>query len=1019
MHKPVLRKKPLVQGIALALGVATMVPAYAEDPVALEEVVVTGIRASLEASMDLKRNAAGVVDAITAEDMGDFPDTNLAESLQRITGVSIDRERGEGARVTIRGFGPDFNLVTLNGRQMPTAGAPTGVTGGTGRSFDFGNLASEGISTVEVYKSGRADVATGGIGATINITTTRPLDSPGFKATAAASAMYDDSRTNLSSAEWTPEISGLISDTFMDDRVGVALSIVRQDRKSGAATASIGGWRTFSGPTDNCWCTANVSEWGGIPPAGDPNIENRPGEGDIYSVPQSIGYELADYDRTRTNGQLTVQFRPVDSVTATLDYTYSELELDRSYNNLSAWFNFGRTESVWSDGPNASPLVYTENSPGPSPGDDQAPGPYDYSMGAGTDAFKTENKSLGFNVGWQATDRLYIEADYHDSSAESRPNSPFGSQALLSIASYTRVRTSGYFDKEFPVLELGLNETLSPDSMVVTGSVFTNDYSKMDINQGRLSGNLEFDTDFVRSIDFGVQLTEVDNRATGSVTQRDSWFATTPLGAIADLMEPANLGDSFDQIPGGSDPRLQKDFYTFDMAALIARTEALLASGDAVFQGASSGDNGPCGTALCPTGTAQYDRVTTEKTKAFYTQVNMATEWGQMPVDMRLGLRYEKTDVTSKALAPNYTKLVWVGGNELSLNSEGQTYTQGKGSYDYFLPNFDFSIDLTEGLKARASLSRTRARPKFTDIQGGLSLDSPVRITGGTGRRGNPALEPYVSNNLDLSLEWYYGNGSYVAAGYFRKDVKNFIGTGNVVENSGDLPHPGLGTLAEEARQATGSSDSGTLFSWICANRATAAGVSAGPPCTITGIEGRDPVSPFNVSIPVNIEKSVVDGWEFVVQHNFGDSGFGVILNATIVDADVAYNDLFCSPPAGRGDCNLSSQQFVISGLSDSANAIGYYEKHGVGVRLAYNWRDKFLAGTGQANMGAVPPTYVEAYGQWDLSASYEFNEHLIVFTDIINLTNETTHVYGRDKLQTLFASQLGTRYNLGVRYKF
>jgi TonB-dependent receptor len=1011
MYKPTVKMKPLAQGVALALGVATLTPTFAQaadEPAQLQEVVVTGIRASLEASMDLKRNAAGVVDAITAEDMGDFPDTNLAESLQRITGVSIDRERGEGTRVTIRGFGPDFNLVTLNGRQMPTAGAPNGVTGGTGRSFDFGNLASEGISAVEVYKSGRADVPTGGIGATINIKTTRPLDAPGFKATAAASAMYDESRTNLSSSSWTPELSGLLSDTFMDDRVGVALSVVRQERKSGAATASIGGWRTFTGPTDNCWCTANVSEWGGIPPAGDPNIENRPGEGDIYSVPQSIGYELADYDRTRTNGQLTVQFRPVDSVTATLDYTYSELELDRSYNNLSAWFNFGQTESVWTDGPNASPLVYTEISEA-----------YDYSMGTGTDAFKNENKSLGFNLGWQATDRLYIEADYHDSSAESKPNSPFGSTALLSIASYTRGRTTGYFDKEFPVLELGLNNPLSPNDMVVTGSVFTNDHSKMDINQGRLSGNLEFDASFVKSIDFGFQFTDVDNRATGSVTQRDSWFATTPLGAIADLMQPANLGSSFDQIPGGSDPRIQSDFYTFDMASLIARTEALLASGDAIFQGASSGDNGPCGTALCPTDTPQYDRITTEKTKAFYTQVNMATEWGEMPVDMRLGLRYETTDVVSKALAPNYTSLVWVGGNELSLTSSGQTYTQGKGSYDYFLPNFDFSIDLTEGLKARASLSRTLARPVFTDIQGGLSLDSPVRITGGNGRRGNPALEPYVSDNLDLSLEWYYGNGSYIAAGYFRKDVKNFIGTGSVVENAGDLPHPGLGPLTEEARQATGSSDSGTLFTWICNNRASAEGVSAGPPCTITGIEGRDPASPFNISIPVNIESSVVDGWEFVIQHNFGDSGFGVILNATIVNADVSYDDLFCSPPEGRGDCNLSSQQFVISGLSDSANAIAYYEKRGFGVRVAYNWRDKFLAGTGQANMGAVPPTYVDARGQWDLNASYEFNDHLVVFTDIINLTNETTHVYGRDKLQTLFASQIGTRYNLGVRYKF
>ncbi len=156
--------------------------------------------------------------------------------------------------------------MTLNGRQMPTAGGVNGT--GLGRSFDFGNLASEGISSVEVFKSGRADMPTGGIGATININTTRPLDSPGFRATASASGMYDDSRTNLSNTSVTPELSGLISDTFMDDRIGVALTLVRQERESGSATASVGGWRTFSGETDNCWCGAGPVRVGRDPAGG-------------------------------------------------------------------------------------------------------------------------------------------------------------------------------------------------------------------------------------------------------------------------------------------------------------------------------------------------------------------------------------------------------------------------------------------------------------------------------------------------------------------------------------------------------------------------------------------------------------------------------------------------------------------------------------------------------------------------------------------------------------------------------
>jgi TonB-dependent receptor len=995
MQKSTIRRKPLVEGIALALGAAAMMPAQAQEaaPVALEEVVVTGIRASIEASMDLKRNATGVVDAITAEDMGDFPDTNLAESLQRITGVSIDRERGEGSRVTVRGFGPNFNLVTLNGRQMPT-------TSGLNRSFDFGNLASEGISAVEVFKSGQADVPTGGIGATINVKTTRPLDAPGFKATAAASAMYDDSRTNLSDTNFTPEFSGLISATFLDDRVGVALSAVRQERESGGATASVGGWRTFSGETSNNWGGEGPLEWGGIPY--NDAQQNRPGAGDIYSVPQNIGYELADYDRTRTNGQLTLQFRPVDNLTATLDYTYAELELDRTFNNLSAWFNFDAQETLWTDGPNATPLTYTERLPNS-----------DYAMAAGTDAFKNELKSLGFNLEWNVTDNLTLALDYHDSTAENRPNSPFGNAAQLAISAFTRNSTTGYFGQELPILELGLANPLSPDDMIVTGSVFVNDFSKMDIQQGSLSGNLEFDTSFVRSIDFGVQFTDVDNRAAGSVTQRDAWGGVTQPGAISDLLTPASMANSFNQISGGRDPRRQSDYFVYDMAALIARTEALIASGEATLFPTGSGDLGPCGTGLCPTDNLQYDRLTSEETRSVYVQVNMATEWGSMPVDMRLGLRYEQTDVVSDALAPNYTELVWNSGNEIALRFDGTTYTQGKGDYDYLLPNFDFGIDLTDTLKARASVSRTLARPGYLDIQGGLSLASPVRVNGGTGSRGNPALLPYVSDNLDLSLEWYYGNGSYVAAGYFYKEVENFIGIASVVETAGELPHPALGPLGDEARAATGSADGATLWNWILDNRPDAEGVDA-VAREIRGVAGRDPSSPFNLTIPVNIDKATVDGWEFVVQHNFWDTGFGVIANYTIVDADVGYDNLLCEQP----NCNLS-QQFVLTGLSDSANLIAFYEKYGFGIRLAYNWRDKFLAGTGQNNVGAGPPTYVDEYGQWDLSASYEFNDHLIVFTDILNLTNETAYVHGRDELQVLFATQQGTRYNVGVRYKF
>ena len=240
MNPTTFHKSRLATSIALVLGVVMPGQALADQTTTakdenIEVISVTGIRGSLIKSMDTKRSAEGIVDAISAEDIGKFPDTNLAESLQRITGVSIDRVNGEGSKVTVRGFGPDFNLVTLNGRQMP-------VTTGS-RSFDFANISSDSISGVEVHKTSLASNSTGGIGSTIDVQTLRPLNSPGEK-TIANVAMVDDRSTEKGSA--TPEFSGLYSNTFNDNKFGVLISGSYQERESGNQQANVGtGWRSF------------------------------------------------------------------------------------------------------------------------------------------------------------------------------------------------------------------------------------------------------------------------------------------------------------------------------------------------------------------------------------------------------------------------------------------------------------------------------------------------------------------------------------------------------------------------------------------------------------------------------------------------------------------------------------------------------------------------------------------------------------------------------------------------------
>jgi TonB-dependent receptor len=390
-------------------------PAREDEPTELDGLVVTGIRGSLTSSMNLKRDAQGVVDGIIAEDIGKFPDTNLAEALQRISGVSIDRSIGEGSRVTVRGVGPDFNLVLLNGRQMPASSiADTGPS--NSRAFDFANLASEAIAEIQVYKTSRASTPTGGIGATINIKTARPLENPGLRTSVGIKAVHDTSNENLPDAlqgdAVTPEVSGIFSATSADERFGVSLSASYQERDLGFNQAAVAnGWRAFRGDENN---------WGTIPQPGAPgseNITNRPGPTDVYSVPQNLGYSLNGIQRERTNGQLTLQYAPREDVTATLDYTYSENKIQQQRNDLSVWFNFGPSSSSWTDGPVAAPNIYSETI---------VPATSDLAMGGAEFATRNENDSLGFNLEWEISDTFGLEFDVHSSSAESGADSPFG-----------------------------------------------------------------------------------------------------------------------------------------------------------------------------------------------------------------------------------------------------------------------------------------------------------------------------------------------------------------------------------------------------------------------------------------------------------------------------------------------------------------------------------------------------------------------------------------------------------------
>ena len=1002
------KAKQTLISLAVASACAAFAPAYAQDqasppaeaPAApatpasegasapglspngtTQTVVVTGLRASLESSLNLKRNAQGFVDGIVAEDIGKFPDTNLAESLQRISGVSIDRSIGEGSKVTVRGVGPDFNLVLLNGRQMPTSG----LGDRNGRAFDFANLASEAVSQIQVYKSARAETPTGGIGATINILTPRPLSRPGMQASVGVKGVYDKSAQNLPDDvqrgdKITPEISGIYSNTSADGRFGIALTASYQERNLGFNQAAVSnGWKgPFRGDENN---------WGTIPQPGTPGSEritNRPDPTDVYQVPQNLNYNMNGVQRQRTNGQVVFQFAPTKALTTTLDYTYSENKVQTRRQDISAWFNFGASSSTWTDGPVASPLIYTEHIPDANS---------DIAMGGADFATRNENKSLGFNAAWKLNNDVRFEFDAHHSTAESTPDSPWGSSNVIGTASMSRGDTTVDFSKDFPVLSIaGADFARAPQQ--VTGSVFENGYMKTEIDQAQLHGSWKMLE--ASELKFGLAATKVDYRSAFSVQQRDTWTgATSPADYPASMFHRETLSKYFDNIDGSGNPALFNQFNTFDFEQLRALAAQVTGLPD-LYR---------------PKTTYDTDQRTEEKSKSLYLQFN--TDWDTaMPVHTSFGLRYEKTDVTSSALVQTPTAISWVSQNEFPVVFGERGFTTLKGKYNHLLPSFDADVDLRPDMKARFSYGETIGRPRYDQISGGQVLNTLARVEGGTGTQGNPSLEPVKAKNIDLAFEWYYAKSSFFSVNHFRKHLSNYAGQSQLIAQPFGVRTPVGGTYWNAALQnGCGTGDTTCIRNYILRNFAGQPGVvrgaddaSGAPTGTITAI-GSDPIADFRITSFSNQKKDRVRGLEFNVLHMFGGSGFGVQANYTYVHSGLKYNN------ASIGE------QFALVGLGDSANLVGIFENDKWNLRAAYNWRDKFLSSTFD---GAGPnPNYVEAYGQFDLSIGYNLSKNLSIQFEGINLTDEIKRIHGRTKQTLLFVEQSGPRYMLAARYKF
>ncbi len=955
----------------------------ATDPVESgEDIVVTGIRASLRASADIKRDGQGIVDAISAEDIGKFPDTNLAESLQRITGVSIDRSNGEGSFVTVRGLGPEYNLVVLNGRQLPTSVIGDGNSAPGSRAFDFANLASEGIAALEVYKSGRATVPSGGIGSTINIRTPRPLDKIGTRGSIAARGVIDTSQNGKN--DITPEVSGIFSTTFGEDRFGILVNGVYQKRRASVNQANV-GWRDGYLGSENNW--GSLAQPG---TAGAANITNRPDPTDVYEVPQNASYDVNDITRERINGQLVLQARPIDSLTATVDFTYSRNEVKTRNANVGIWFNHGNTSSAWTDGPVAGPLFYTERF--------GAAEAKDLSYSSALTAYRTENKSLGGNLTWEAPGGVTIALDAHHSTAESKPTNKYGNSNSLGTAIFGVANQTINFENDLPVISYQMQPGIDPLNAALitpTGNAFRNSYFKDRINQVQLKGHYDHDGGFLDSLDFGFAYTDNKVRSAYGVLQNDTWGGTGGDSAAQraaaaallpdDIFKLIDIPSKFKGVSGVGNSAIAQQFYGYNFEQVVSLLDQTY--------GICGGD----GNCLTPYTT---DRRIREKTVAPYLQINTGFDLFSNPAHFIAGLRYENTTVKSSALVPIPTGTRQNSQNEFNIVYSGtNSFTTFAGQYDEWLPSFDLDVQPIRNVKLRASYSHTITRADYGSLQGGLTLDQLFRVGGGTGAQGNPNLVPFKSKNIDLSAEWYYTPESYMSVGYFRKKVSNYIGSTQINGPAFNLTNPANGPRYRAALAALGANATfADIRNYISTNFPTT--VQNG---TILGTAEDAPVN-FVISTPFNSDDTAtINGFEFAIQHSFWQTGFGTQLNYTIVNGNRDFDN---SLPA-------SVSQFAVNGLSDSANATAYYDKNGIQARVSYNWRAEFLAG------GGINPFYTEGYGQVDASASLEVVPGLTVFAEAINLTGADRRGHRRSDRNVTFLVKQDARYSGGVRFSF
>ncbi|MER2493444.1 TonB-dependent receptor [Catenovulum sediminis] len=867
----------------------------AED---VETIEVKGFRASLNKSLATKRVSVNAAESIAAEDIGKFPDLNIAESLQRVPGVAISREGGEGRQITLRGLGPDFTRSTLNGMEVPASTDGTDSGGGVngGRAFDFNVFASELFNRVDIQKAPTAAMEEGGIAGTVDMYSAKPFDSQGFHVSASAQGGY-----NELSKEVDPRFAFMISNTFADDTIGALFSIAsskRNVRQEGFGTVR---WTTPVKDGGGIFADTSATQVEGTPNVGSCTVQEGEVEVDVDPInclwtPRLPRPDFFGNEQERLGFTGSLQYAPTDDLLVTFDMLQSTLDNKRTMYNFFEMFR-----STFDEITPVSIKVHPN-------GRQVLAGTYD-GMNSRIESrqqiSETKFKQYVLSGRYHLSDYLTLNAMVGTAESDARSE-----QYRYNMTNSTDHRFSFDFSKNANNPELDYGYDINDESM----------YNLVD---GRLRATDVLRENDTAKLDLSYDMGDYIIKTGLAFNDRSVAYAEEQINGFADqdsavgyteMLPYDDFGNGFD---GGLPRFIVADFAKIESTILEKNW----------------------------TPRSEQSWLVQEETQAAYVQANTDFDIGSMLLRTNFGVRYVKTETTSTGFIQ--TDPVTVGN-----------------SYSNVLPAINLALDATDEIVLRLGISKSMTRPGLSSLNPG---NPSFSYANSSVSAGNPKLDPFVSNNADLSFEWYFDSEALFAATIFTKNIETYIKTDSEEKFVDPVYYPFI--------------DSDPQYD---------------PSLALDPREVK-----YTHNTPLNVGGININGYELIYQQPFTFlpepfNGFGIVANYTKVSTGEDITDL----------------------SENSYNLTFYYEQESFGARISANTRDDYITdytgSNGNKEHGTTGPTHL------DLSAFYNVTDNITVTFEAINLTDEYERLYttGDGDLNLMREyNHTGTQFFLGARF--